>query len=430
MDGLGSRLAGGLLFAALLLSIAHGVGSGVSVILPGVTFWLAGLLLAARVKGLQRIQTVLMLLVGVVGLVYAGAVGGPVRWEKALTSNQALLAMLAGVGFLRLISLPAVDQVTGDPRGRRALWRTLLGVHLFGSVINLSAVLILGDRMVRRQAMSGLQATVLSRGFSLAAHWSPFFAAMGIALVHAPGASLAILSGVGLPLAALGLAFSAWRLQRRPESADFVGYPLDFSSLRIPGLLAALVMAGHQVWPGTGILTLIASLSLGLTAVGMVVRDPGPAVRRLASHVGLSMPRMSGELVLFLAAGVLAAGIGSVVAGSGFVLPLTRFGAGGASVLLVIMVLLSIAGVHPVISIATAHGLLTPLSPDPNLMGLTYLMAWAGGVVGSPLSGLNLALQARYGIDARRFIQWNGGFMLFMLTADVIALHLYVALTS
>ena len=96
-----------------------------------------------------------------------------------------------------------------DPRGPAALWRTLLGVHLFGSVINLSAVMILGDRQSRRQPLAPLQATVLSRGFSLAAHWSPFFAAMGVALSNSPGARLLMLSSVGLPVAALGLALAA-----------------------------------------------------------------------------------------------------------------------------------------------------------------------------------------------------------------------------
>ena len=61
--------------------------------------------------------------------------------------------------------------------------------HLFGSVINLSAVMILGDRQSRRAPMTPLQAAVLSRfraGLALVA----VFAAMGIALSNAPGAQL------------------------------------------------------------------------------------------------------------------------------------------------------------------------------------------------------------------------------------------------
>ena len=138
---------------------------------------------------------------------------------------------------------------------------------------------------------------------------------------------------------------------------------------------------------------------------------------------------MSGELALFLAAGVLAAGIASLVDGAGWTLDLPHFGAGQASLLLILMVALSAAGVHPVISIASAHAVLAPLAPDPNLMGITYLMTWAGGVASSPLSGMHLAMQGRFGVDARGFLRWNGGFVLLMLATDVVVLHLFERLS-
>ena len=127
-------------------------------------------------------------------------------------------------------------------------------------------------------------------------------------------------------------------------------------------------------------------------------------------------------------AGVLAAGIASLVGSTGFTLDLLEFGATQASIALMIMVGLAVIGVHPVISIATAHGLLAPLAPDPNLMGITYLMTWAAGVSCSPLSGMHLGMQGRFGIDARGFLRWNGQFTLFLLAIDIVALHLFEAL--
>lgn len=424
------RLAGWLLLSAILLSVVHGIASWVPRWLPGAAFWLAGLLLATRVAGLQRTQTLLMLLVGGAGMAYAARVGAGVQLEKALATNQALLAMLAGVSFLRLITLPEAGREEQDPRGPAALWRTLLGVHLFGSVINLSAVMILGDRQSRDQAMTPLQAVVLSRGFALAAHWSPFFAAMGVALSSAPGSQLLTLSAVGLPLAALGLTVSAWRLSRWPDVSAYRGYPLHFEALWIPALLAGLVLAAHQLWPRLPILSFISSLALGLTVLLLLARHGRSAFGRFLGHVHDGLPRMSGELALFLAAGVLAAGIASAVEGAGWALDLARFGATEAGMLLILMVALSAAGVHPVISIATAQGVLAPLAPDPNLMGITYLMTWAAGVTSSPLSGMHLAMQGRFGVDARGFLRWNGGFVLFMLMADVLVLQLYERLAG
>jgi hypothetical protein len=89
------------------------------------------------------------------------------------------------------------------------------------------------------------------------------------------------------------------------------------------------------------------------------------------------------------------------------------------------MVSLSVLGIHPVISIATAGGLLAPLEPDPNLLGMVFLMSWALGVTMSPFSGMHLAMQGRYGIDSYRFLGWNWRFALFVLAVDLAALFLY-----
>ncbi len=420
-----TAIAGWMLFAAIVASIILGLGLPISAVVPGLAFWLAGLLLLHRVRGLPRIQMIVMLLVGLAGLGYAAWTGGSAEITKAISANQALLAMLGGVTFLRLISLPEVDAGEEDPRGPHALWRTLFGVHLFGSVINLSAVMILGDRQSRRAPMTSLQATVLSRGFSLAALWSPFFAAMGIALSNAPGAQLTTLSLVGLPLAVLGLVISGRELTRSAGGLDFVGYPMHFGALWIPGLLALMVLAAHEVFRAVPILTFISLLSILLTAVVLVVRHGNAALQRLQQHVRGGLPQMSGELALFLAAGVLAAGIASVAHSGGWRLDIEHVGATEASALLLVMVAVSVAGVHPVISISTAHGLLAPMSPDPNLMGITYLMTWAAGVSSSPFSGMHLGMQGRFGIDPRGFLRWNGRFTLIMLFFDVVALHIF-----
>ena len=422
--------AGWLLMIAIVLSAATGLGSALPAAAAGTGFWLAGMLLAPRVVGLQRIQTLLMLGVGGAGLLYAWLTDGQPQWLKALVGNQALLAMLAGVSFLRLITLPQSDEREADPEGPGALRRTLLGVHLFGSVINLSAVMILGDRQSRRDPLAPLQATVLSRGFSLAAHWSPFFAAMGVALSSSPGAELLVLTGVGLPLAMLGLGLSAWQLSARARVEGYVGYPMHFGALWIPGLLAALVLSSHLLAPAISILTLISCLAVLLTLGVLLGRGGAQALMAFGDHVREGLPRMSGELLLFLAAGVLAAGIGSLVQSTGWSLQLSGFGATEASLMLLLMVALSVLGVHPVISIATAHGLLAPLAPDPNLVGATYLMAWAQGVAISPLSGMHLGMQGRFGIDPRGFLRWNGRFTLVMLALDSLALHIYQALAD
>lgn len=121
------------MFGAILLSVAVGLGLHVAEPAVGVLLWIAGLLLAGRLYGLQRLQTRLMLVVGAARMACGLGASNSPDWLQALAGNQALRAMLASVSFLRLISLPTAERSEPDPRGHTALWRTLLGVHLFGA---------------------------------------------------------------------------------------------------------------------------------------------------------------------------------------------------------------------------------------------------------------------------------------------------------
>ncbi|MCG8427633.1 MAG: hypothetical protein MI754_09785 [Chromatiales bacterium] len=424
-----SRIAGWLMLGMIVLSILHGLVPEVPRLYAGIAAWTAGLLLMGHLQGLQRTQTVIMFLLGSAGLLYGMTTLPGISFEKAIATNQALLAMLAAVSFLRLITLPTADKLETNPTGSAALWRTLFGVHLFGAVINLSAVMILGDRLAAKRPLAPLQATVLSRGFAMASLWSPFFAAMGIALTNAPGSQLTTLSLTGVPLTLFALLVSGWILTRHDQVDEFIGYPMQFDSLWIPALLACAVLAIHQLSPPTPILTIISLLALLLTMTLLIVRHQTVGIQQFIKHIETGLPSMSGELGLFLAAGVLAAGIATTIQASGIDISLGYFGPWEATLLLIAMVALSVIGVHPVISIATAGGIFAPLVDDPNLLGVTFLMTWALGISTSPFSGMHLAMQGRFMIDARNFTRWNGPFTLFMLLVATGVLHIYAALS-
>ena len=136
-------------------------------------------------------------------------------------------------------------------------------IHLFGAAINLSAVVIIGDRLARQGTFGKRTAILISRGFSSAALWSTFFAGMAVVLTYSPGAELPILIAVGLPLAVAGLAYTyAEALVSDPSRlAAFSGYPIHFQSLWIPGLLAACVLLTHVFLPQWSVLTVISLLA-------------------------------------------------------------------------------------------------------------------------------------------------------------------------
>lgn len=424
------RCQAGMVVLALLAQLFD-LGASVWPLLGGVLAWVAAGVLFRQLRGLQRLQVLLMLLVGVVLIAWALWRSPDVWatvWPQVLLANQALLMMLMSVSFLRLVA--QIDQHDQQPTGPSALYRTLLGVHLLGAVINFSSMMIMGERMARDGKLTLWQALTLTRGFSLAAQWSPFFVAMGVALTNAPGASLWGLLLAGMPLAAMGLWVTAWQLKRLPDIAQMSGFPMQWKTLSMPGGLAAAVLLLHWLWPSGPILALISGLALLMVIFTLSYR--AWTSRRwvmllipLKRHVEQGLPGMSGEMLLFMAAGVLAAGISAVVQVTGFSLGIEHFGANQACLLLLLLLAMALLGVHPVTGIATLSGLVASVNPDPQLLGMTFLMSWSLGVNISAFSGTHLAMQGRFGVNALTLVRHNSGFLMTMTCLNLLALQLY-----
>jgi hypothetical protein len=85
---------------------------------------------------------------------------------------------------------------------------------------------------------------------------------------------------------------------------------------------------------------------------------------------------------------------------------------------------------HPVTSVVLAGSLLATSVTDPNLLGLTLLMGWAVGVGLSPLSGIQLTLQARFGMSARAMMWANRYYALLIVPLCCATLYGYEWVTD
>ncbi len=420
-------------FAALCLLLMAAFATAVGARLP-LPAWLAGIAawtaLALLWRGLDRRQrrlSLILMAIGVAALAWVGWRSGQFPWLGVLTNNMALLGMLVAVSFLQLLGLEESGTL---PRGRGALWRTVGGVHVLGAVINISAVFLMADRMAGGREPSVAQTSALTRGFLAAALWSPFFAATAVALTYAPGARLGELALAGLPLAIVINLLAARDLIRRPGVADaFVGYPMHLSALWVPLLLALMVLAGHALRPQWTTLAIV-SLAAPLMATVIVMTRGGVIGGRaqLARHVRHRLPVMRGELSLFLAAAVFATGLNALISTSGGALPMDQVGPLEASLVLAGMIVLCVLGIHAVISITMVAAWLAPLDPDPLLMAMVYTQCWAIGLAASPMSGIHLALQGRYGLSAVTLARENGRYCLQAYAMAVVALFGVTAL--
>lgn len=138
---------------------------------------------------------------------------------------------------------------------------------------------------------------------------------------------------------------------------------------------------------------------------------------------------MINELQLFLAAGVLAAGLATLIGGS-FLTASTAFTASSAALLLGALILLAVAGVHPVVMVTGATPMIMSLNPAPDLLAVCYLLAWALGTCASPLSGTHLAFQGRYGLPSWKGALWNWPYVAFMYCLAVVLLYLVAGMVQ
>lgn len=421
------RWSGYLILGMWLLNLLH-LYLGLSPWPAAVAAWAASLLTWPWLVGAAKRQALALYGAALLLLLFSWWRGASLFAGDWLLPNITMLTMFAAVSTLNLATSGLLTGTTSWT-GRKGLWSTMASLNLLGAVINLSVLFIIGDRLERNGTLERRQVMVLSRIFCAAAFWSPFFVAMAVALTYAPGLQLSHILPFGASAALLAMGLTAWQVERLGV-ADFAGYPLRLQTLGLPVTLALLVLLVKQVWPQLGILAVIALLAPLLALLFMPRLGRKAALKR---QVVERFPAIGGQLVLFLGAGLLAAGINSALSvvdlGPGHGLPLFHhFGWIESSLTLLFILLVAIVGVHPLISISALAPLLWPLSPDPSLLGMCFLLGWGLATGTSPLSGSNLALASRYNLGAGLILRWNLHYGLMMYVMACLMLGGYIAL--
>jgi len=398
------KLSGILIFISFLITIFSYFYTNEIFLYAGVSAWLAFFLLFKSIANVKLLISLLIL--SLIAFLFSYLNDFKIDYERSILVNQYLLTLLIGVGFLRLIATPKQGKVKKLPKGRESFFKTYLGIHLFGSVINLSSLIIVADKLYKKSALTNLQVIVLSRAFSSDAYWSPFFVAFAAALTYAPKLSTSIILSTGLVLALIAFVITYIEVDKKYELDEFRGYPIHFETLVIPFLLSLMVLFTNYYYPELKVILLISLYSLFLTVlilplnVGLL-----KAIKKLNSHISDELPKMKNEISLFLVAGMFGISISSILVGLNVQLPFEEFNAVEASLLLFILIILSFIGIHPIISIAIIGNWMNEL--NHTLLAVTFLMSWSTAVSTSPFSGLNLTMQSRYSLKAIDIFKMN-----------------------
>ena len=425
-------LAAWLYLAVVILVVAAVWLPGYPAWITGVIAWAACLLLLPRLPQQQLVMVLVLAGIGALGIAWSMTRGASGLIGMALTQNVPLAGMLIAVSFLQLIAVSSEADAEPLESGRGALFKTMIGVHLFGAVINFSAVAIFADRLSARAKLTMEQAMGLSQAFIVGAAWSPFYGAMAAALTFAPEARLTQLIFWGIPVAIAGITVTWFTLtsERHRGGRDFVGYPLHLEALWVPAVLAVSVLAIHEWQPRWSVLAIIAAMASLVTVLTLLVRSGAGAVAILLRHVHNRLPAMNGELTLFLAAGILSAGMTGAIDVLDLALPFSNFGPLEASLVLIVMNLCAWIGLHPIILVSVLGPWIMPLQPDQTMLAMVFLMCWGVGLTACPMSNTMLAMAGRYGLPFGALLKQNRVFSAKVTVVCIAVIYVYAALNG
>jgi len=271
--------------------------------------------------------------------------------------------------------------------------------------------------------LTSLQIILLTRAFSSDAYWSPFFVAFGAALTFTPKVNLMYIIGSGLTMALFVFILTFLDIRQDKDIQAFEGFPLSYQNLILPFSLATLVLGTNHFYPHVKIIVLISLFCIFLAILVLPIKEGFTnAISSFSNHISTELPRMKTEISLFLIAGVFGVSVSTILSGIGFEFPFDYYDYKIAALVLFVFILLSMFGVHAIISISIFGHMLQVF--DHTLVAITFLMAWASTVSTSPFSGLNLTLHARYGVSTTEVLKLNLSFLVKTYLICVLLLYI------
>lgn len=417
------KLSGVLVFISFILTIYSYFINNDFLIYSGLLVWVSFIILFSSLSNKKMIT--ILLLLSFVSFIISYLNGFTIDFKKVFTVNQYLLTLLIGVGFLRLIASPKKDKSNILPKGKKSFLNTYLGVHLFGSVINLSSLILVADKLYKKAPLTNAQIVLLTRAFASDAYWSPFFVAFAAAITYAPllSPSVILVNGLFLAVFAFIITYAEVSKNKDMRLDEFEGYPLSFQTLFLPFSLGFLVLLTNYYFPNTKVIILIALFSILLTLIVLPIKKGlSKSINIFQNHIFEELPKMKLEMSLFLVAGMFGISISSILLGLDLDLPFEKFDWFIASILLAIFIVLAFVGIHPIITIAIIGDFLSGV--NHTLLAVTFLMAWSTTVSTSPFSGLNLTIIARYKVEGKRIFKLNIFYALKMYIMSSFCLFL------
>lgn len=365
---------------------------------------------------------------------------GAVRAQLFLSFITAIM-VLREPAFRSQLLQSAGNFIVRQRQGRRVLM-LLLGSHLFGLMMNMGSVVLLGSiaSSQRREGTAGhsysqrQSALAIIQGFVTTMLWSPLSLALVVVLSQVQGATSSMITPLGLlgVLCMFALSFAVSQLEVRlrrnkPEPVflqDRVEPGVDGSFLKILIRVILLVVA---IFAAITLLSTVASVPVPIavtlaipiiTLAWLLVQSHGDIALcfrgPVANMIFKTLPSQSSEVGILLVAGFMGPVLVALMPSAEIndflhshhispgVIVLAGFFA---------IVVGGVLAVNPLISVTIVLGVLanpTALGIHPAFLALSILGAWAVASALSPFTGVTIVTASMFGVKSTTLaLVWN-----------------------
>ena len=386
-----------------------------------------------------------------------------------LAAFMMLMSSLREGAFRSRSVLEIGRYLTNQPPSRRYI-PLHLGGHFMGTLLNFSAISLLGPLILRgaRAAQAPgsppalydirlrRQISALSRGFSWFNLWAPTAIAQAVVLTTVPGSRAGIIAPLGLTIAFITLwvgwgedRVTGYRARMRLAEQGFKVSPAEAPSFPAQSLVRFLAVAAGLL----GLAAVVYSVSsipfvsaimiaaVPLTALWMTVQfvtasEPPtePLSGRLWQLIRTAVPSGSPEAATLGLAGFIGLSAASLVSPQTMAKALPLSGTAPAVIYIAITAIIPLAsciGLPPMMMVTFIGAILVSvpeLGLNPSLLGLSLLVGWSLNLTGSPLGATSLLLSRVVGISGILHAwRWNG---LFTVLSWVVAACVLLAATG
>ncbi|MEX3011905.1 hypothetical protein [Hoeflea sp. TYP-13] len=377
-----------------------------------------------------------------------------------LAAFMMLMSSLRDGAFNSRSVLEIGRYLTNQPPSRR-YFALHIGGHFIGTLLNFSAVSLLGPLVLRGAKAAQTpdsppelfeirlrrQISALSRGFSWFNIWAPTAIAQAVVLTTVPGSKAGIIAPLGLMIAFI-LLWVGWaedrvtghRARMRFARLGFhvarsKAPPFPYRSmLRFLSVAAGLVGLALMLYLVSSIqfVSAIMISAVPITAIWLTVQSvtgtpktAGYLREKLWKLVRIGVPSGSPEAATLGLAGYIGILGARQVDHARAADLLLSFNMGPMVIYIAVsgfIPLASCIGLPPMMMVTFLGGLLVSipqLGLDPSMLGLSLLVGWALNLTGSPFSATSLLLSRVVAIPGTLHAwRWNG---LFTIMSWVVA---------